>query len=665
MSIIQSSRGKDQLLFDGFRYRRANNSQVTWRCVRNNCAGRVTSRDVEYIHLNDHNHAPNPDELISKQFKSIIDKRAETSNEPPRKIIHEALLDVHPGDASAVQNYRTVQRSVQRKRKKNDMPLSTPLSFENIIIPEELKLTNTGDKFLLYDNEKNDNRIIILSSSTDLNRLSISDHWHMDGTFKVSPKLFYQLYSIHSHFRGRSLPFLYAYLPGKAEHIYKEFFDIILQNIAKYPTSITIDFEGTVANVIKQKLPSTKITACFFHFKQNLWRKIRDVGLVQLFLHDREIRHQLKNFACLAFVPEQHVIEEFEKLEEESPESMNEFIDYFENNYIGRKVRNNRRHSPRFAISFWNCFDRLDLQLPRTNNPQEAWHNALQNSCRKHPTIYQSIHDLKTEQHANLIFAEKAEAGTIKIVKRALYEEIDEQLQNLTSLTGDARLARNKFISTSSEANQKLSITSYINLHLFDEPEKDELDDNDNEQSKINDNKLSTDNNDTFSFRNHHNKLNSLDNLSHRSLVTQSPTDTTRDIFTRRRALDPNEQHNLKTYIHHRKNSIVQHVIGYNYDDNSIVGGLYTRVGIGTREMIILLIMLDLSLWFEKTTTTTKHEANPFQLAFYHVIPWSIIAAIATPLQILFRFHASVCLSHVWANMYSLPTYEPVTPRDF
>ena len=44
---------------------------------------------------------------------------------------------------------------------------------------------------------------------------------------------------------------------------------------------------------------------------------------MQLFLHDREVRHQLKNFACLAFVPEQHVIEEFEKLDEESSESMN------------------------------------------------------------------------------------------------------------------------------------------------------------------------------------------------------------------------------------------------------------------------------------------------------------------------------------------------------
>ncbi|CAF1391294.1 unnamed protein product [Adineta ricciae] len=280
-------------------------------------------------------------------------------------------------------------------------------------------MSNAGDQFLLYDNEKGDNRIIIFSTRTDLNRLSHSDHWHMDGTFKISPKLFYQLYSIHGHFQGRTFPFLYAYLPGKGEPVYKELIDIILQNIDKHPTSITIDFECAVGNVIKRMFPSTKVTACFFHFKQNLWKKVKELNLVQLFLNDREVRHQLKNFACLAFVPEQYVTEEFEKLAEESPETMN--------------GRNSRRRSPRFLISFWSCFDRLDHQLPRTNNPQEAWHNALKNSCRKHPSIYESIHDIKTEQHANLIFAEKAESGKMEIVKRTLYEDIDEQLQNLVA----------------------------------------------------------------------------------------------------------------------------------------------------------------------------------------------------------------------------------------
>ncbi|UJR11890.1 hypothetical protein I4U23_016068 [Adineta vaga] len=82
------------------------------------------------------------------------------------------------------------------------------------------------------------------------------------------------------------------------------------------------------------------------------------------------------------------------------------------------------------------------------------------------------------------------------------------------------------------------------------------------------------------------------------------------------------------------------------------------------REMIALLIILDLSLWIQKTTTTTKFEANTTQLNFYNVIPWSIIAATATPLQIFFRFHASVCLSSVWGDMYKLPVYDPVSSSD-
>ncbi|CAF1687498.1 unnamed protein product, partial [Adineta ricciae] len=156
-----------------------------------------------------------------------------------------------------------------------------------------------------------------------MTRLSASDHWHADGTFKVAPKLFYQLYSIHGHIHGRTFPLLYAFLPGKSNDIYSEFFDVVQQHISKHPASITIDFEAAVSNVIKQKFPSTTVTACFFHLKQNLWRKIRDLGLISLFLDDSQVRIQLKNFAVLAFIPTDHVIEEFERLEEESLGSIN------------------------------------------------------------------------------------------------------------------------------------------------------------------------------------------------------------------------------------------------------------------------------------------------------------------------------------------------------
>ncbi|CAF4008150.1 unnamed protein product [Rotaria sp. Silwood2] len=258
------------------------------------------------------------------------------------------------------------------------------------------------------------------------------------------------------------------------------------------------------------------------------------------------------------------------------------------------------------------------------------------------------------------------------------------------NVADDVRLTQQKIVSTSSESSPTVLNTSHMNLNLFDDVEKDGLDGNDDVRLETNSIKPLAETEETPSFRDRRIKFNSSDNILDRSSTEKSPSNTVRDILIRRHALDSIEKHHLRAYVRHRKNSIVQHVIGYNYDDNSLVGGLYTRVGIGkfvegtvhalfillalrkrlkrtpkpeypAREMITLLVMLDLSLWFEKTTTTTKHEANPFQLAFYHVIPWSLIAAIATPLQIFFRFHASVCLSHVWVNMYHLPSYQPVS----
>jgi hypothetical protein len=182
---VKSSRGKDKLLLEGYSYRRANNSQNIWRCSRNNCAGRVKSDGSEYITITEHVHTPNPDENISTEFKSQICTKAAICHDPPRRIIHEALLNIDQADGAAVPTYYSSQRTIERKRKKNDIPLPRPQTFSEILIPDELQITNSGARFLLYDNHHPNRRLIILSSDDDLDRLSNSDHWHCDGTFKV------------------------------------------------------------------------------------------------------------------------------------------------------------------------------------------------------------------------------------------------------------------------------------------------------------------------------------------------------------------------------------------------------------------------------------------------------------------------------------------------
>ncbi len=70
MSIVKSSKGHDKVLLEGYYYRRVNKSQRTWRCSRNDCAGRITFDDGEYNKITEHVHAPNPEETISAEFKS-------------------------------------------------------------------------------------------------------------------------------------------------------------------------------------------------------------------------------------------------------------------------------------------------------------------------------------------------------------------------------------------------------------------------------------------------------------------------------------------------------------------------------------------------------------------------------------------------------------------
>ena len=104
-------------------------------------------------------HAPNPEEFISVKFKSIMNTGATTSRDSPRRIIHEALLHINKNDGTVVPNYPSTQHTIERKRKQQDKPLPIPTSLNDISIPDELRVTNDSERFLLYDNGHSDHRI--------------------------------------------------------------------------------------------------------------------------------------------------------------------------------------------------------------------------------------------------------------------------------------------------------------------------------------------------------------------------------------------------------------------------------------------------------------------------------------------------------------------------
>ncbi|KAF0985453.1 hypothetical protein HZS_6942 [Henneguya salminicola] len=65
--------------------------------------------------------------------------------------------------------------------------------------------------------------------------LSANRNWYCDGTFKSTPNLFYQLYTIHVLYKTTSIPVVYCLLLSKTTMIYTELFSVIRNHVNQYP----------------------------------------------------------------------------------------------------------------------------------------------------------------------------------------------------------------------------------------------------------------------------------------------------------------------------------------------------------------------------------------------------------------------------------------------
>ena len=77
-------------------------------------------------------------------------------------------------------------------------PVQEPLSplLSSTLIPKTA--TPSGRLTCFSDNGSDERRVIILSTSDNLNMLAESNSWYLDGTFKCFPQLFYQVLIIHA-----------------------------------------------------------------------------------------------------------------------------------------------------------------------------------------------------------------------------------------------------------------------------------------------------------------------------------------------------------------------------------------------------------------------------------------------------------------------------------
>ncbi|CAG7729356.1 unnamed protein product [Allacma fusca] len=390
-SLAFGQRKTYHLLHEGYRYclkRSLKNCDKVWECCFRKsrlCVGKYVSRSGEVIETRGtHNHSSSLSDNEAFQVVAAIKDRASRSHVTPANIVADALSARTDHVITSLPLERTLTRLVRKVRHREDLNEPRPLSLVDLVIPDRLKVTQSGEPFLLSDSGPGPQRILLFSTKHDLSILAENNDWYMDGTFKVAPHPFCQLYTIHGFRLHASLPTLFALLPNKSEETYNRLFSTLkgLQN-GLAPRSLMTDFEQGPINAFREAFPQTEIRG---------YRTIADFAL------------KMRTFAALSFVPPEHVKSYYMVLKREpfvlEGRQMEEFVQYFEETWIGTPARRGTWRSSRFEPQLWNMYHSVLTDTHRTNNNIEGWHSRFESLIgAHHPMIWKFIQVLQKEQN--------------------------------------------------------------------------------------------------------------------------------------------------------------------------------------------------------------------------------------------------------------------------
>ena len=99
-----------------------------------------------------------------------------------------------------------------------------------------------------------------------LSILKASHYWFADGTFKVAPQQFYQLYTIHAEKDGYVFPCVYSLVTKKDELTYMKIMRKLVELEPELDLSyIMVDFEKAAINALEDQFLAV-LTGVFFSF---------------------------------------------------------------------------------------------------------------------------------------------------------------------------------------------------------------------------------------------------------------------------------------------------------------------------------------------------------------------------------------------------------------
>ncbi|KAM7290495.1 uncharacterized protein ISCGN_027120 [Ixodes scapularis] len=427
------------LLYEGYSYTCSREDSETsyWICRnRKGCKAKITTdKMISRItrRTGEHSHPGDPTTINLLKVRNTMKEKAVEGTQGPQQILLDAAASVGEHTASQMPPTSTLRRTIRKQRQQSCNPYSVPATREDVVIPGEYTVSLKQESFVAHDSGFGDrNRILVFATQRNLDCLSRSKAWFMDGTFKVTPSIFFQVYTVHGMYKDAVIPLVYALLPNKTEETYQRLFTVLSSLLTQPAVELVYcDFESAAIIATGNIFPQARVQGCFFHLCQAVYRKLCKLGFQTRYGTDEDFAVLVRMLPALAFLPPAEVPDAFEDLVALFSTDAMPLALYFEDTYIGRRRRNGLL-SAMFPTSVWSVHASVLEGLPRTNNAAEAWHRSFQTNINcSRPNLWSFLGCLQREQSLQEMKIAQLDAGQPPSGMAAKYRVLNERISRI------------------------------------------------------------------------------------------------------------------------------------------------------------------------------------------------------------------------------------------
>lgn len=409
---------------------------------RLNCKARLSTSDETIVSESnpDHNHEGNNAQYMARKVVGELKKEMGNAGATVSATQGRIMLNQPNSVLMALPPRSQLSRTLRRQRQRLTSALGDGAPLPPIPRDRQFEMPSHFQDLVLFDSGPGENRMIIMGCNELLDALARAEFWFADGTFKVVPTIYFQLYSVHFTFQpGLTPAALYVLLANKTEATYATMMQEIKRLIPlAQPRIILLDFEKAAINAFAASFPNTSVSGCYFHLCQSILRKVNELGMKVAYETDDVLRSFIRCIPALAFVPPGDVADAFDILAEAKPEDehgherLDELLSYSELTWIrGRRLRGRgETYAPAvFPIPLWNKHEAGLDGVARTTNVVEGWHYGLQAlfQCH-HPTMWSFLTGIQQDiqkQKAALLQS----ATGVQTLPRKRYRQLTERVQ--------------------------------------------------------------------------------------------------------------------------------------------------------------------------------------------------------------------------------------------